>query len=239
MKRCIYILISILLITFIQGCAWFNWMQDKSMTRATPLGMYQQASELYQKKKYDKAIRIFQRLKDEYPLEDLAVLAEIGIADANFSKKAYVEAYIAYDDFVNRYPTDENAPYALYQMGMSRYRLTDTIDRDQTETWKAKSDFERLISRFPDSQFAVMGEKMLADVKHKLAEHEFYVGEFYFKQKKYKAALNRFEGIARDFSGIGLDYKVAYYIKETRRLILEEEYNKKERRVKQDTVPNL
>lgn len=239
MKRSLVYLFSLAILMVMSGCSWLPWMADKSMSRSTPQGLYQQASELYQKKKYEKAITIFQRLKDEYPLEDIAVLAEIGIADAHYSNKAYPEAYLAYDEFMNRHPTDENVPYALYQMGMSRYNLTDTIDRDQTETWKAKADFERLISRYPKSPFAVMGEKMLREVKVKLAENEFYVGEFYFKQKKYKAALKRFELIARDFSNVGLDYKVKYYITETRRMLAEEQANNIEQKVKQDTVPNL
>jgi outer membrane protein assembly factor BamD len=239
MKRCFAICFSICLIVALSGCSWFNWMQDKSVARGTPQALYQQGSELYQKKKYEKAINIFQRIKDEYPLEDIAVLAEIGIADAHYSNEAYPEAYLAYDEFVNRHPTDENVPYAIYQMGMSRYKMTDTIDRDQTETWKAKAEFERLISRYPKSPFAVMGEKTLAEVKKKLAENEFYIGEFYFTQKKYNAALKRFEVIARDFPNIGLDYKVKYYITETKRMIAEEERLKIEHKVKQETVPNL
>ncbi|MDR2861175.1 MAG: outer membrane protein assembly factor BamD [Syntrophobacterales bacterium] len=218
------------------GCAW---MQDKSMTRATPQGLYQQGSELYQKKKYKKAITVFQRLKDEYPLEDVAVLAEIGIADSYYSNKEYPDAYIAYDDFVNRHPTDENIPYILYQMGMCRYNMVDTVDRDQSETWKAKVEFERLIARYPQSQFAVMGEKMLLDVKRMLAENEFYVGQFYFKQRKYNAALKRFEQIAKEFPNVGLDYKVKYFIAETRRLIAEEESADKKRTKKLEQAPNI
>ena len=191
------------------------------------------------KRNIKKAADIFQKIKDEYPLEDIAVLAEIGIGDSYYSDKSYPEAYGAYEDFVNRHPTDENVPYALYQMGMSRFKMTDTIDRDQTETWKAKADFERLISRYPKSPFAVMGEKNLTEVKRKLAENEFYIGEFYFTQKKYNAALKRFEVIARDFPNIGLDYKVKYYITETKRMITEEERKNIQHKVKQDTVPNL
>jgi outer membrane protein assembly factor BamD len=239
MKRSLVFLFILGLLIAMSGCSWFGWMSDKSMSRGTPQGLYQQGSELYQKKKYEKAITIFQRLKDEYPLEDIAVLAEIGIGDAHYSNKAYPEAYLAYDEFINRHPTDENVPYALYQMGMSRYKMTDTIDRDQTEAWKAKADFERLISRYPKSPFAVMGEKMLTEVKNKLAENEFYVGEFYFKQKKYKAALKRFEVIARDFPNVGLDYKVKYYITETKRMLAEEQAANIEHKAKQETVPNL
>jgi len=239
MKRSFVFLFCLALSMTLSGCSLFSWMQDKSMTRATPQGLYQQGSELYQKKKYEKAITIFQRVKDEYPLEDIAVLAEIGIADAHFSDEAYTEAYLAYDEFVNRHPTDQNVPYALYQMGMSRYKLTDTIDRDQTETWKAKADFERLISRYPKSPFAVMAEKMLQEVKTKLAENEFYVGEFYFKSKKYKAALKRFEVIARDFPNIGLDYKVKYYIAEARRMLAEEQAKSLEEKAKTEPAPEV
>jgi len=224
---------------FLSGTLSCAWMQDKSMTRATPQSLYHQASELYQKKKYKKAITIFQRLKDEYPLEDVAILAEIGIADSYYSNKEYPDAYVAYDDFVNRHPTDENVPYALYQMGMCRFNLIDTVDRDQSETWKAKTEFERLIARYPQSQFVVMGEKMLLDVKRMLAENEFYVGQFYFKQQKYNAALKRFEQIAKDFPNVGLDYKVKYFIAETRRLIDEEERTAKKRSKKMEQAPNI
>jgi outer membrane protein assembly factor BamD len=237
--RALLFFLCFLVAVLLSGTLSCSWIQDKSMTRATPQGFYQQGSELYQKKKYKKAIAIFQRLKDEYPLEDVAVLAEIGIADSYYSNKEYPDAYIAYDDFANRHPTDENVPYALYQMGMCRYSLIDTIDRDQSETWKAKTEFERLIARYPQSQFAIMGEKILLDVKRMLAENEFYVGQFYFKQQKYNAALKRFEQIAKDFPNVGLDYKVKYFIAETRRLIAEEERVAKKRGKKLEQAPNI
>ena len=49
------------------------------------------------------------------------------------------------------------------------------------------------------------------------------MGQFYFRQKKYKAALSRFEKMARDYANVGLDYKIEYYINETKIKIAEEE----------------
>jgi outer membrane protein assembly factor BamD len=72
-----------------------------------------------------------------------------------------------------------------------------------------------------------MAEKLIRECKQKLAEQEFYVGQFYFKQKKYQAALARFETVARDYANIGLDYKVEYFINETKVKIAEEEKLKK------------
>jgi len=59
------------------------------------------------------------------------------------------------------------------------------------------------------------------------AEHEFYVGEFYFKQKKYQAAMQRFETIAREYPNLGLDYKTSVYIQETKKELAQEEAGKK------------
>ncbi|MGE5844314.1 MAG: outer membrane protein assembly factor BamD, partial [Syntrophaceae bacterium] len=70
--------------------------------------------------------------------------------------------------------------------------------------------------------FAIMGEKNLREVKQRLAEHEFYVGEFYYRTKKYEAALKRFEGIQRDYANLGLDYKTSRFIEETKQRMKEE-----------------
>jgi outer membrane protein assembly factor BamD len=71
-----------------------------------------------------------------------------------------------------------------------------------------------------------MAEKILRECKKRLGEHEFYVGEFYFKRKQYKAALKRFETIARDYANLGLDYKVNYFIGETKKRLAQVEVKK-------------
>jgi outer membrane protein assembly factor BamD len=73
-----------------------------------------------------------------------------------------------------------------------------------------------------------MAEKTLRDCKKNLAENEFYVGHFYFKKKQYKSALKRFETIEKDYANLGLDYKVSYFMNETKKRIAQEEASKKE-----------
>jgi outer membrane protein assembly factor BamD len=107
-----------------------------------------------------------------------------------------------------------------------------SIDRDQTETVRAAKEFEKLLARFPDSKFSLMAEKMLRECRVRIAEHEFYVGEFYFKQKKYQAALKRFETINREYANLGLDYKVSAYIQETQKRIAQEKARKEARKPK-------
>jgi outer membrane protein assembly factor BamD len=100
---------------------------------------------------------------------------------------------------------------------MCHYNQMLGVDRDQTETIRAKEEFERLISRFPSSKFSFMAERRLRDCRKKLGEHEFYVGYFYFKIEKYEAALKRFETVAREYPNLGMDYKVSYFLQQTKK----------------------
>jgi len=210
------------LVLALSGCQFsWPWTKKIDLTRATPDGLYQQGVAYYQDGSYKKSVEVFQRLKEEYPLSKFAIMAELGIADSHFSDKEWPDAELAYTDFLNLHPTNENLPYVLYQLGLCHYNQMTTIDRDQSETVKALREFERLNARFPNSKFAFLAERMIRDCKKILGEQEFYVGEFYFNIKQYRAALRRFEKVARDYSNVGLDYKVSYYLIETKRHLAE------------------
>jgi outer membrane protein assembly factor BamD len=220
----IRIALSLLLVVFfLNGCSILNIFSKKDPPRLSPEGLYSRASLEYSEGNYKRAREYFLRVKETYPLHELAVLAEIGVADSFFSDKEYSAARDAYSDFVSLHPLDENVPYAIYQMGMCHYHQMEALDRDQTETIKASNEWERLISRYPESKFSTMAKKMLREVRQRLAEREFYVGRFYLRQKKYQAALARFEKITSEYPNVGLDYKIEYYIRDTKAKIAVEE----------------
>ncbi len=219
------VLLALLLPLIFSGCSYFN---KHEKAKGSPEALYSQASAEYKNGNYKKAKEAFLNLKEEYPLHELAILAEMGNADSLYSDKDYAGAESAYSDFVSLHPTNENVPYAIYQQGMCHYNEIEDIDRDQTETIKAKKEWEKLVARYPESKFSSMAQKLIRECKQKLAENEFYVGRFYFRQKKYKAALSRFEKVARDYANVGLDYKIEYYINEAKIKIAEEERLKKE-----------
>ena len=205
----------ILALSFIAGCSLFA----KKQTLSSPETIYEKGVEYYRNEKYRDAIPLFQRVKEEYPLSKYALLAELGIADSYFSEDQFIEAETAYSEFTSLHPTNPNLPYVIYQLGMCHYKQLMLIDRDQSETIKAKKEFERLTSQFPSSKFSALSERKIRDCRQRLAEHEFYVGHFYFKSKHYKAAIKRFEIVAKDYPNLGLDYKVGYFIAETKKRI--------------------
>ena len=222
-KKIIKLSIALSLLLIISGFSFSNLFGKGEAPKNTPEGLYSKASVEFNKGHYKKAQEYFLRVKEEYPLHDMAVLAEIGVADSQYSDKEYASAENSYSEFISLHPINENVPYAIYQVGLCHYNQIEDIDRDQTETIAAKKEWEKLIARYPESKFSTMAEKMVRECKQRLAEREFYIGKFYLRQDKYKAALARFEKVARDYANVGLDYKVEYYIKETKAKIAEEE----------------
>ncbi|MBN2282479.1 MAG: outer membrane protein assembly factor BamD [Deltaproteobacteria bacterium] len=223
MMKYIKLLCVLLLVISLAGCHWWG----KKDERLTPETLYSKGQSAYQDGDYADAITFFQRLKEEYPLSKYAITAELKIADSYFNKEDYISAELSYQDFLDFHPTNENLPYVMFQIGMCHFNQMRSIDRDQTETHRAKEAFEKLIARFPSSQYTFMAEKNLRDCRKKLAEHEFYVGNFYFKTGHYEAALKRFKEIENEYPNLGLDYKVSYYINETHKRI-ERQKGKKE-----------
>lgn len=226
-RRSVVVTLLLVFVMTMSGCAWWKdlWSR-KQMAKGTPEALYQSGVAAYQDGRYKRAIEYFVRVKEENPLHPLALQAELGIGDSHFSEEEYAEAELAYTDFVNLHPTNENIPYAMYQLGMCHYRQMGSIDRDQLETVKAAREFERLMARYPSSKFAFLAEQKLRECRKNLAEQEFYVGEFYFKQGKFQSALKRFQAVAKNYPNLGLDYKVKAYIDETQKLIFKEKVKK-------------
>ena len=215
-----------LCVFMITGCAMWSWLGFGSSShpgRGTPADLYRNGIEYYQDRKYKRAVEQFTRLREEYPLSQYAALAEMGIADSYYSSRDYLMAEAYYREFMAMRPTNENIPYAMYQIGMCNYEQMLGVDRDQEHTRMAKAAFESLIARFPSSRYSFMAEQKLRECEQRLGEHEFYVGQFYFRRGQYEAALRRFENIQENYSNLGLDYKVSYFLHETRRKIQEQQ----------------
>ena len=177
-----------------------------------PEEIYNEGLLLYSKKKYSKALEKFELLKKRYPLNRFTILADLKIGDIHFARKEYVEAISAYEEFVKLRPKDEMAPYALFRLGECYRVQVKSPERDLTYLKKAKEYYTKILERFPSSEYAKEAEKKLHYIKEFMAKHELVVGMFYYRLRKYRAALGRFEGIVKNYSDTTAYYKALYYM---------------------------
>ncbi len=169
-------------------------------TVGDPEILYKEGLIKFNKRDYGDALKKFEQLKANFPdSPPFTVLAELKIGDCHFHKGSYVEAIAAYEEFKKIHPTYDEIPYVQYQIASAYFKEMLTLDRDQTFTQKALSNFEYLVANYPTSVFAEKAREKIGVCKKRLADHEFYIGNYYYKRGKFQAAAVRFQGLIEKF----------------------------------------
>jgi outer membrane protein assembly factor BamD len=200
------VIVAGLVVTFF-GCALFQKTEEKTARELAETGM-----EAMRDGDYKAAVEAFQKLRDFYPFSQYAILAELKLGDAHYHRDEFEEAIFAYEEFENLHPKNEAVPYVIYQIGRCYFDRRQTADRDQTTVSEAVRTFERLINSYPDSPFSKQAQEHVWVCKRSLAEHEFYVGYYYYKKKHYKAALERFKTVLTAYPDLGIHHKAIQYL---------------------------
>lgn len=154
--------------------------------------LYAKAEERIARERWDQAAEELRKLVDSYPYHELSPHAELRLGDMYFLDRRYAEAAATFEQFLKLRPSHPLAPYATYLLGSSYFHQRNTFDRDPTFTRKAAEVFDRLVKTHPGSEHAGRAQARLAEARGELAEHEIYIGNFYFREKRYEAALKRY-----------------------------------------------
>jgi outer membrane protein assembly factor BamD len=165
---------------------------------------------VYHRVDYLKAIEIFQSIIDNYPYSEYAVESELQIADAYYADGKFEEALSYYRDFSDLHPDHEKVPYSIYRSALCYESQLESPERDQTATTNALLFLDRLLLRYPHSEYARDAEPMWRDLQVRLAESEEQVADFYRDREEYEAAAERYRALLNDHPGLGLDARVLF-----------------------------
>ena len=165
-----------------------------------PKEMYQEAKSFFDKDEYEISNDLFEELKKIYPLSNEAIQAEVMIGFISYLKLDYESAISQFDKIIIKYPAHKNLDYVYYMKAMCNYEQITHHGLDGTYNELAIIDFEQVIKRFPNSEYAKDSRQKIILVKTNKAAKHMEIGRFYLKQKKYSAALNRFKIILDDYS---------------------------------------
>jgi outer membrane protein assembly factor BamD len=174
--------------------------QDVPLENFTAEEIYKQGElALTSERRPDGAIRYFQEVERLYPYSEFAKRALIMQAFSYHKAKKYEEARAAAQRYLDFYPGDEDAPYALYLMALSYYDQIDDVGRDQGVTFQALQGMRDVIEQYPDSDYARSAMLKFELAFDHLAGKEMEIGRYYLKRGNYTAAINRFRTVVQDF----------------------------------------
>ena len=188
-----------LLVAMLAGCAG-GGPNERALDSYTAEEIYKKGElELETGKKPKDALIYFQEVERLYPYTEYAKRALIMQAYTHHKAKEYPEARDAAQRYLDFYPGDEDAPYALYLMALSYYDQIDDVGRDQGVTFQALSGMRDVIETYPDSEYARSAILKFDLAFDQLAAKEMEVGRYYLKRGHYAAAINRFRTVVADY----------------------------------------
>ena len=183
---------TLMLVTLqiLSGCA------GKSINENDPKEMYEDADQDIKGDRYLLALDKLRVIKTKFSYSSYGALAQLRIGDVYFLQESYPEAAAAYESFVELYPKNERAGYALFRAGESYFNdIPSTIARDLRSAESAIQAFSQYLRRFSAGEFAERAKEMKLKAYNKLAEKELEVARFYIKRKKPGSARLRLEKI--------------------------------------------
>ncbi|HWF46180.1 MAG TPA: outer membrane protein assembly factor BamD [Bryobacteraceae bacterium] len=152
--------------------------------------------------RYETARISLQTLMNTYESSEYLAKAKLAIADSWYREggaNGMAQAEAEYKDFELFYPQMEESAEAQNRICMIHFGEMDKSDRDDTQALRAQEECKDLLIKYPNSQFAPKAADLLRQIQESLAEHEFAVGDFYWRRDMNPAAANRLNALVDQF----------------------------------------
>lgn len=187
-------------IIFILISAIYISCSEKDLDNNDPATAFSEAREYYDDENYDIAIQKLGEFKSRFPYSKHAVLAELFIANSQFELGNFEEAAVEYKQFIKLHPKHEKAPFSMFRIGESYWvDAPEAVDKDQELTETALEEWQSLLQKFPNSQYAARAAEKISTGKRRIAESHQFVADFYCKMEQYHACAYRFIKILEEF----------------------------------------
>lgn len=149
----------------------------------------------------ERAQKMFEEIVKNAPYSKFAPLAQFNIGMALEKQRNYPEAVAAYQLAVDKYPNDDVAANAQYQIGYVQLYLIETGSNDQAARTKARDAFEDFLVRYPQSEKAAQARENVKKLSGRDLHKNLEVARFYEKTKNYKAAVIYYNDVIQTDKG--------------------------------------
>lgn len=203
------ILFGIFCATVAAGC---NSQQDQALKSADKDFILKVANENFAKKKYDKALELYDRLPNLVAGTDDAQDVVFNSAYANYYEKQYRLAGHQFKKFATTFPQDPRTEEAAYMSALCYYEGSLDYNLDQKNTLSAIDELQNFLNNYPNSERSKNITKLIDELNYKLEYKAYQNAKQYYSMGQYKAATVALQNVLDDFPGTSLRPKIEEYI---------------------------
>ena len=155
--------------------------------------MYQYALKMYQEKKYDKAIALFDMVDYVYMGTMREDTISFYTAVSYFQQRDYYTANELLQSFRRQFGRSPFIEEAEYLIAMGYYRLSPDPELDQVPTRMAILQFTEYLNRYPNSVKYEDVLDYIHELQQKLYDKSFLNAKLYYDIGYYKSAIHTFK----------------------------------------------
>ncbi len=157
--------------------------------------LYNKALADLNSENYLSAAQGFDEVERQHPYSVWSTKAQVMSAFAYYQSNKYDQAILAADRFIELHPGNKDVAYAYYLIAISYYEQITGVGRDQKVTRQALDALERVVRRFPNSEYARDAKLKIDLTRDHLAGKEMEIGRYYQRSDQFVASINRFRQV--------------------------------------------
>jgi len=157
--------------------------------------IYNEAYTEFNKKNYEEAAELFQTAESQYPSSPWAADALVMMAYSRYMDKDFPGSILAIDRYMRFHPGHKDVAYMMYLRGMCYYRQVSDVRRDPGMSAYALQQFQQLVERFPQSEYAKNAENKILILKNYIAGKIMYAAREDMYNKNWTSAITRLQSI--------------------------------------------
>ncbi len=201
MKR----ILIILIIAVLFGCSANKNSKDQPIDLKV-----QTADDLFSKKKYDKAIKIYQEIVFERNSK-FTSYSQNRTAECYFLQKKYPEARLEYEELLRLFPDYKDINLGYFRIGYCFFMESLPPQYTQEETKKAIDALQVFLDKFPGDSLSKEALDIIAQCQYKLIEKKYYNGYIYYRIDDYSGAMLYLDEVIDLGNTNDVDRKSLYY----------------------------
>jgi outer membrane protein assembly factor BamD len=204
MKKIVSFLVIILLLA---SCNEYQ----KALKSEDPAVKLEMATKMYEAKKYNKAIRIFEQIASVYRGKPESENLYFMFSQSYFKTKQYYLAGYQFESFVSSFPKSEKAQEAYFLGAKSYSMLSPVYSLDQTDTTKAIEKLQAFIDTYPNSVYLAEANTIVKNLNEKLERKVFENAKGYNTISDFKSALVALDNFIADYPGTPFKEEALFY----------------------------
>jgi len=186
---------KILIIGLVFVCA----CTQKENPNATAKERYDNAMELFLRKKYEKAREKFNAASFFLTGTELGDDARYFVAESYFLEEEFTLAIGEYETLIYRFPNSDLIEKSRYKIAICRFEISPKYQLDQGETYLALNALYEFLEEYPQSTYSVMVKDKIKILRERLAQKYFETGQLYVRLEEWKSADIYFSQIIEKF----------------------------------------